>query len=267
MNSPISRKLGCLKSPHDSRQLHLRRYLMPGLAAPPERCDWVPAVECAFASEGIQEWPMYGNDKYADCVEAAACHGILSLTANGSGFILPTYDQCLDAYSAITGFKRGNLTTDEGTDPIDCLKYWRDVGIANHRIGAWVEVAASNPVEIRQAIYLFGSCYMGLDLPLAAARMNIWHIPTFPLDWGDTRPGSWGRQMVTANAYNERGVFITTWGERKLVTWRFIARYGAGIYAIIPQDMVRVKGMAPAGIDFDLLCANLESVANIPHTR
>ena len=260
------RKLGRLTSPHDSRQLYLGRYLMPGLAAPPEECDWSGAVDAAFKSQGIEEWPVYANDEYGCCVEAAACHAIISWTANGSGFFLPSYDQCLEAYSAITGFMRGDYGTDKGTDPIDCLKYWRGVGVADHTIGAWVEVSATNVQEIKQAIYLFGACYMGLDLPLAAAEFKIWHVPTWPFDWGDSRPGSWGGQMVMADAYDKHGVTVTTWGERKYVTWPFIGRYGAGLYAILSQDILRPNGLAPAGIDFDALRANLEAVGNIPHT-
>ena len=133
---------------------------MPALAAPPEQCC-LGAVDAAFKSEGIKEWPVYANDEYGCCVEAAACHAIISWTANGSGFFLPSYDQCLDAYSAITGFVRGDYGTDKGTDPIDCLKYWRAVGVAERRIGAWVEVNARNVLEMKQAIFLFGVLYMG----------------------------------------------------------------------------------------------------------
>ena len=140
------------------------------------------------------------------------------------------------------------------------------MGVADHTIGAWVEVSATNVQEIKQAIYLFGACYMGLDLPLAAAEFKIWHVPTWPFDWGDSRPGSWGGQMVMADAYDKHGVTVTTWGERKYVTWPFIGRYGAGLYAVLSQDILRPNGLAPAGIDFDALRANLEAVGNSPHT-
>ena len=72
--------------------------------------------------------------------------------------------------------------------------------------------------------------------------------------------------MVTANAYDRHGVTVTTWGERKYVTWDFIARYGAGLYAMLSEDILRPNGLAPAGIDYDALRANLAAVEKIGPT-
>ena len=57
-------RLGKLPARIDPRSLSLARYVDRGaLPSPPPTVD---------LSEGVADWPMYGNDRIGDCTTAAA---------------------------------------------------------------------------------------------------------------------------------------------------------------------------------------------------
>lgn len=80
---------------------------------------------------------MMANQQIGDC--AAASHLIMEWTANAKKkMVTPTDRQIVAAYSAITGDNPATGANDNGATEIDVLKYWRQSGIANDKIGTYV---------------------------------------------------------------------------------------------------------------------------------
>jgi hypothetical protein len=248
------RKLGRKILPQDRRTLWLFDYFKKKLPPAPKEHSNAKLVGA--------RWGMYRNDEYGDCVFAASGNGIITWTANNAAQVyVPPVPDILAAYTAVTGFDPNDSSTDNGTDPLDALKFWRKTGISNHKIGAWVQCNAKRPEQVRQTIYRFDYSYMGFSLPAAAQELDVWDIPkTQPLE-GDWQPGSWGGHMVIGVSYSEHGVSLVTWGQVILATWAFLAAYCDLPFAIISTDILGKEGKSAHGLDIKALEADLLMVA------
>jgi len=93
------RLLGKLPPKSDERTLLFERYLLPQIT-PPARVD---------RSSRVHHWPMYGNDRLADCTCAAAAHMVQSWTAYARRreLVLP-WREVVASYYAITGGADGS---------------------------------------------------------------------------------------------------------------------------------------------------------------
>ena len=159
-----------------------------------------------------------------------------------------------------TGFDPNDPATDNGANMLSVLKQWRKDGIAGHKIGAYAAYSAARAKRVRQAIWLFGSTYLGLALPAAAQELKIWDIPEGQPLTGDWYPGSWGGHAVEAPKYDQSGVSVVTWGELLPVTYRFLAAYCDEAFAVLSQELFLDSGKCPAGFDADALQQDLRGL-------
>lgn len=212
---------------------------------------------------------MMANDALGDCTCAAAGHMIECWTSNLGDAFTPSTAQIIAAYSAVSGYVSGNPATDNGAVELDVLNYWRQQGIAGHKIDAYaaldVAAAASNRQNhecFKQGIALFGGAYIGLALPLSAQQQNVWDIPSL---WSRLRsqsaPGSWGGHAVPVLAYDSSGLTCITWGEKKRMTWEFFTQYCDEAYAPLSPDWLSAQGTDPSGLDLAQLTADLSAIS------
>lgn len=260
-------KLGMRRAHRDSRTLQLRNYLVKAsdgsLPAPAVAVDW---------TKQVPDWPMYGNDQLGDCVEAASGHMIQvwEAYAQNSTTNIPTLGQIIQAYEGAAGYNPADPATDQGTDPLTFLKYWKSAGVGGHKIGAYAMLTTGDLTEFRLAIQLFGAAFVGLAMPTAMQGANHWHV----IDnwWTDGSPGnqgSWGGHMVAVPKYDDtlplsvthlRNTAIT-WGEELLMTDYFYQIYGTGSWVVFSQDWIESDtNEAPNLIDKAALLADLEAV-------
>lgn len=183
--------LGKLPSRLDSRTLQLADYLpsprattsgqgtarrrealqLPRALGPaPRSLDWTAK---------IPSWPMFSNDTLGDCTAAAAAHMIQCWTANTGDAFTPSNAQVIAAYSATGHYVANNPATDQGAVELDVLNFWRQQGIAGHKIDAYMAFSPQNFEHTRQAINIFGGIYIGLALPLSAQNQDVWDVPSF----------------------------------------------------------------------------------------
>lgn len=244
-------RLGRLPAKHDTRTLRLARYISIPVA--PGDCDWTKPVE---------DWQMFANDTVGDCTCATAGHMVQSWTANATQKAPVSAADVLAMYSAITGYDPADPDSDQGAYCLDVLKYWRSVGLAGHRIGAFVAVDPDKRHEVRAGLWLFGGLYLGLDLPVSAQDQDVWDVVSLT---GDGAPGSWGGHAVPVLAYaaDDAGLTIITWGGEKRITWAFLEAYCSEAYAILSQDFLS-KGVAPNGFDLAALQADLAALSGMP---
>ena len=251
---PRKLKLGKSVARHDPRTLLLASYVTPALPAPPASFDLTSKV-------GATSWGMMDNDQIGDCTCAAAGHLIMEWTANaGKKMVTPTDKQIVAAYSAITGYNPATGANDNGANEIDVLNYWRQTGIAAHKIGVYVALEPANHTHIMDSVYIFEGCYIGVQLPISAQAQTQNHQPwSVPPGGptGDGKPGSWGGHAIPVVAYDTRGVTVVTWGALQTMTWTFWEAYCDEAYAILSNDYLDGKQEAPQGFSLQQLQADL----------
>ena len=256
----MRRCLGRRPARHDERTLRFATYAK-ALPPPPDHCDW---------SILTPKWPMMLNDQLGDCTIAAAGHLIEEWTANahgGPGQVVADAD-ILAAYSAVSGYTPGKPSSDKGAVELDVLKYWRQKGIAGHKISAFAAVAPKNHVHVQQATYLFGGLYLGIALPFAAQALldagRPWDLPNRRRG-SDWLPGSWGGHAVPVVAYDQNWLTIITWGAPLKMSWRFHDAYCDEAWAVLGgSDWLNENAdtTAPNGFDLATLQADLKAVAS-----
>jgi len=253
---PLKLKLGKQSARHDPRTLLLATYATPALPAPPAKLNLATKVKGA--------WGMMDNDQIGDCTCAAAGHLLMEWTANAqSKMFTPADDQIVEAYSAITGYNPATGANDNGAVELDVLNYWRQQGIADHKIQAFVALEPSNHTHVMDAVWIFGGCYIGLALPKTAqaqtSNKQIWSVPPSGTG-GDGAPGSWGGHAVPIVAYDSRSLTVVTWGALQAMTWGFWAAYCDEAYAIISPDFLKQKNgqtVTPNGFNMQQLQEDL----------
>ena len=249
---PKKLKLGKQIARHDPRTLLMASYITPSLPTPPATCDLTTKVK---------SWGMMENDQIGDCTCAAAGHLLMEWTANaGKKMFTPTDKQVVAAYSAITGYNPATGANDNGAVEIDVLNYWRQSGVAGHKIGAYVALEPSNHNHIMDSVFIFEGCYIGLQLPISAQAQvqnhQPWSVPPGGTT-GDGAKGSWGGHAVPVVAYDSRGVTVVTWGALQAMTWSFWEAYCDEAYAILSADTLTGKETTPAGFSLSELQADL----------
>lgn len=252
-------KLGCIRSKPDpqDRTLRMSQFMaampedLPPL--PPER-DWTRAVAVP--------WGMMRNDEIGDCVVAAAGHAEMGWTFNAGHGFTPSDEDIVKAYSAVGGYDPNNPGTDRGLSPLAFLKYWRKVGLAGRKIGAFVQLDNHWMQQFQYAIELFGNAYIALGLPKAVQGLNFWDIPDYQSATGDWTPWSWGGHMVTSLKYDQSGAPTVTWGDIKPMSWRFVGTYAFEAYAILSPDMLNDQGFSPNGFNMPYLRSRLHAVTH-----
>ncbi|HUC28724.1 MAG TPA: hypothetical protein VMR80_04030 [Candidatus Acidoferrum sp.] len=249
---PRKLKLGKQAARHDPRTLLLASYVTPALPTPPASFDLTAKVK---------SWGMMVNDQIGDCTCATAGHLLMEWTANaGKKMFTPTDKQIIAAYSAITGYNPATGANDNGAVEIDVLNYWRQSGIAGHKIGAYVALEPANHIHVMDSVYVFEGCYIGLQLPISAQAQvqnhQPWSVPPGG-PTGDGKPGSWGGHAIPVVAYDARGVTAVTWGALQAMTWTFWEAYCEEAYAILSNDYLDGKKQAPQGFSLQQLQADL----------
>jgi hypothetical protein len=252
MKSTPVYKLGKQPARHDVRTLQLANYLKPEALPPaPPSVDW---------GAKLKDWDMMANDHVGDCTCAAAGHLIMDWTFNeGPQAVIPADKQILAAYSAITGYDPKTGANDHGAVELDVLNYWRRTGIANRKILAYAALEPGNQGHVRDALFLFGGCYLGLALPISAQRQKVWSVPPGGAK-GEGAPGSWGGHAVPIVGYDSRGLTAITWGAAKRMTWEFLNVYCDEAYAVLSGDWTGADMRAPNGVDLKSLEADLKEV-------
>jgi hypothetical protein len=247
------RKLGKLPPRSDLRSAHLADYLHRGtLPRAPVLRDWLAGAPSDLG--------MMVNDQIGDCGFAGMGHAIQTWTVARGKMITPSDDSIVAAYSGCTGYSSSVPGSDDGVVLLDALKYWRRVGVASHKIGAFVRVDSHNVAHVKIAIELFGGLYTGAQLPLSAqAPGKTWTGRRGRLR-GDDVPGTWGGHCMWVAAYDDHGLTYVTWGARQTADWQWWLDYADEAWACIGEDWVTGARPAPSGFDLPALRAYLASL-------
>src|SRR5579864_8544147 len=122
---------------------------------------------------------------------------------------VPTREEVITAYSAVSGYNPATGANDNGAAITDVLDYWRTVGIGGHKILGWAAVNPQSVLEVQQAIWLFSALDIGVNLPQSAMDQNSEGKP-----WNIVTPdgGIVGGHSVPLFGYGSQGTTCITWG-------------------------------------------------------
>lgn len=246
-------KLGRTKPATKSAHIALATFAAEPLPPAPPTFD---GSELVMQGGG---YPLFGNDKYGDCTCVATAHLMMTIAAakadRSVGFtdeeVIGTYLQLGDG-------------EDEGLVETDVLKAVSSVGFpipdpTDHWLGH-VSIDHHDVELVKQCIALFGGAYIGAELPVTAESQEVWDIIGNPNDRkSNAFPGSWGGHAMCVVGYDARGVWVITWGAKKLMTWEWFGLYVDEFHVCLDYQL-----SYRAGLDITALQRYMQIAGGLP---
>lgn len=167
---------------------------------------WTMAGKLRAGRSGSAPHPSrYSGDADA---RTTAGHMIQEWTANAGGEVTPPDDAVLRFHEHSVGTPP---PPDEGCNMLSVLKYWRKAGLARHKVLAFAALEPSNQVQAQDALFMFGSIYIGVALPDFATQETCSRCPGWyrHRDRPARRPRT--RTMATASAPSRTTHAICLW--------------------------------------------------------
>lgn len=226
--------------PEDTHpRVYLRDHMTP--VQPPAVIDWASRVA---------EWPMYLNNNIGDCTCAALGHALEAWTtyAKGTTLAIPDGD-VLSLYERVSGYNPQTGSGDNGAVEQDVLEEVRCHGIGGHRILAYAQVDHKNLSEMKQALDIFGTVYLGFQVPQSAEEQFSQGSPWTVL------PGSplIGGHAVNLQKWDTNYMYPVTWGKLQPMEETFWMTYGDEAWVIVTEDWLTDSGRNPQGLNLGSL--------------
>jgi hypothetical protein len=257
-----AQRLGRRPSRRPARRLSLAAFTRDGAApASPDTCDWTGPVNGA--------WPMFANDAWGCCTISALCGTLLSDGVNaGRGRLEVPDPYIVGLYGAVlrdedgTVLDAGNPATDRGLVALDLLEYVRIHTLNGRTLDGHGALREHDEAEIQATIHLFGSAYVGLNMPITAQGATSWDVPAG--GWTpDNSPGSWGGHMVAVLGYDRPAdtYLVISWGQPFPMSGGFLRACIDEAHVTSLGDWLAVTGRAPSGLDVAALRSELTALA------
>lgn len=230
---------GRVRSRHDPHTVWLKQ--LGALPQPPEK--FFPAF--------VDEWPMLGNDKENCCTCAAAAHMIHLWSAAWKQPVMVDEAHVLAAYIMVSQGASG------GAEMIDVLHYWHQNGINERKLLQFVAIQPDDPKELRTAIFLFGSAYLGFNLPdfvmPSCSNPSIdWVLPEGGAT-GEAAPRPANGHCVAAIGFDENRLHVVSCGSVRSMSWDFYTAYNEEAYAVLSSEWCGAENRSPVGEDLSKL--------------
>lgn len=245
-------KLGKLAPKLHPKTLKLGKYLTGELPVPAEKVYREYKVPEAAKQ-------MYGNDKWGDCVWAMAANALILASCHTGTVVIPTLEEVLAGYTAVTGFDQETGANDNGTAMTDAFEYLRTTGIAGHKILAWAKIDYTNLVHRKIGVDLFGMTLTGVQLPQNAQEQ---FAAGQPWEVSSHHNKIEGGHAVLRCGTGSEGDDYWTWAksdQKASAAWS--AKYIDEEYVIITEDWIdQATGKTPGGFDLATLIADSQAL-------
>lgn len=247
-------RLGKLPATLGPNTPRFANYLKHKLPPAPVSADWGAAVK---------SWPMLANDRLGDCTCAAIGHMFQCWNANAGKSFVPTDDETIALYSAVAGYDPATGANDDGANEEDVLTYVMNEGYGGHKIAAFAALRPSHIENVKFALDMGGTLYLGVALPVSAQDQTgpgkIWTPTSGP----DAEPGSWGGHAIEAHKYDDKTMQVSTWGQNQLMDYAWFQQYCDEAWLVLSQDWINAATQkAPSGFDWQSLLDDMETLKN-----
>lgn len=217
--------------------------------APPLCRDWMKRSRYSFLV----------NDRLGCCTIAGIAHLMQNSAMVHDEAVAFSDDDIVEAYSAVSGYRESDPSSDRGAQMIDALNHARKVGIGGRKIGAFARVDVGDMLEVQAAINLFGGIYVGASLPKRIKSQTVWTLQrNFESDV-DT-PGSMGGHAFISTGYDRNFLHVLPWDVPIYATVEWVKLYVDEAWAIIDERWVSGDRPAPNGFDLEKLRSNLAAI-------
>lgn len=229
-------------------KLKLMNYMGPALPPPPPAVDWTLAMS--------QPWGMMGNDTIGDCTVAAMGHAVQVITSNGDGLITPADADIIKMYEG-SGYDPADPSTDQGWTETAAMQAMCDTGLSGVKLDAFADVDQTSIEAVKQTIFLFGGCYIGVMLTQADIDAFKSNLP-----WIDTSSNFIGGHALWAPAYDDADrLYVITWGRMQAASWGWFAAKCDEAHAALFFPWVRNSvNTDPNGFDLATLETDLKAL-------
>jgi hypothetical protein len=211
----------------------------------------LPTPPVSFGNWENVPYQMFSNDQYGCCVWAGAANETMDWGLDAGKTVSFRDRDVLAAYTAVTGFRPNNPSTDNGTDMGEAASYRRKTGIVDtagrrHRVDAYARIKARSMVQLKAAMWLLGGVGIGIEFPAFAMDQFEAGVP-----WKPQRRNAEidGGHYVAALGINSRGnIMVATWGKIHEMTPAFLERYNDESIAWLSFERL-VGKTTPEGFD------------------
>lgn len=172
------------------------------------------------------------------------------------GNFIPTDDDIVALYSAVSGYNPANPMSDVGSDVATVENYMLNTGIRGHKFDAIALVDFTNLNEMKQALNWFGGLDIGVNIP-ASLDLNatVWDAVK------DNSTGAAEGHCMRWVGYDKNGIcYCVTWGGIQQVTEAFLTQNLTACGAAISLDMLNKSGAYINGLNLTQLTADIKSV-------
>ena len=266
-DSILTKKLGRNDFIHTvhtmSRAVVMARHLGALGPAPANSNPWGMSTEYLPAFKAGGGWGTDGNDKWGDCTCADCSHSLMVVTGLGRGpIIIPTEQQTLDLYSAITGFNPNDPNSDQGADMIQVANYIKNKGYLGHKMDNYGVLDPKNLDSVLWSTQLFGTCKLGINFPSFAMDQfdagEPWDYTgqVYQIEGGHDVP-----IFQFQSAKNGPLFYILTWGKLQKMTYSFYKEFVTEAIAPVYGDFVQSNGLTPSGFNLSTLLNDLNNIS------
>jgi hypothetical protein len=243
------------KPPKRAPALRLSAYLTGTVPAHPAAADYLSR---------LSGWQMLGNDQYGDCVAVTWANTRRLVTAV---LAAENYPSLADVETLYKTQNPGFPQQDDGMDIQTCLEYLVKTGGPDGvKAVGFASVNYADPDEVKAAIAIFGSVWIGINVQQAqqnqfsAGQPWDW-VPGSPLDGGHSIVvGGYGEPRAGQLGGDED--FIT-WAEETSFTDNFWSNGTEEAWVVIwPEHLGSAEFLA--GVDLAAFAADYQAITGQP---
>jgi hypothetical protein len=209
----------------------------------------------------VTDWPIYMNDRIGDCTCAALGHAeeAWTLYSGQTQLELPVSD-ILNLYIRVSGYDPATGANDNGAVEQDVLAEVEKNGIGGHKIRMFAQVDHKNLSEMKQALDMFGTVYLGFQVPQSAedqfGKGQPWTVVAgSPIIGG---------HAIDLQKWDTQYMYPVTWGRLQPMDEAFWLAYGDEAWVIITDDWIEANGDSPLGLNLQQMIAEFDALTGTP---
>jgi hypothetical protein len=186
-------------------------------------------------------WKQYDNVNSKTCVPAAAAHLITCWTSNTNPpAVILSLTEVFDALKTVAPLH----DIDQGCKMIDFMTYWRKPpGFSRDVLDRFRKFKIRDSQMLKKAVYFFGGCLIGLQLPLSAGMTGAWEFPSGKTESDEIN--SWGGHTVSVIGYDKNNFIVISWGNVIRMSSSFYEKYNDESYIALSKHWTFPNDKSP----------------------